>query len=114
MNIILISNQSVQAKKIVLTKVHLTALAGVFLIAVLLLALALNYFSLRYADRIESPALKTLLVSPQEERHQKMQARFDRLGVTAEAFNRELVTLRHDLHCAEHQYDGQHHKHGYK
>ncbi|MCB1984472.1 MAG: M23 family metallopeptidase [Burkholderiales bacterium] len=84
MNIILISNQSVQAKKIVLTKVHLTALAGVFLIAVLLLALALNYFSLRYADRIESPALKTLLVSPQEERHQKMQSHLhDNLNVMA-------------------------------
>lgn len=74
MNIILISSQSVQAKKIVLTKMHLTLLAGVFLIVVLSLALGLNFFSLRYADRVESPTLKALLVSPQEVRHQKMQA----------------------------------------
>lgn len=84
MNIILISSQSVQAKKIVLTKIHLTALAGVFLIVVLSLALGLNFFSLRYADRVESPTLKALLVSPQEERHKKMQAQLhDNLDVMA-------------------------------
>lgn len=84
MNIIFISSQSVQAKKIVLTKLHLTALAGVFLIVVLLLALAINFFSLRYADRIEWPVLKAVLVSPQEERHQQMQLQMhDNLNVMA-------------------------------
>ena len=84
MNIILISSQSVQAKKLVLTKVHLTAVAGVFLISVLSLALGLNFVSLRYADRVESPVLKALLVSPQEERHQKMQSHLhDNLNVMA-------------------------------
>ncbi|MDR4515640.1 M23 family metallopeptidase [Nitrosomonas sp.] len=84
MNIILISSQSAQARKIVLTKLHLFTIAGVSLITVLLLALSLNFFSLRYADRIESPVLKALLVSPQEKRHQKMQSQLhDNFNVMA-------------------------------
>ncbi|SER68859.1 Peptidase family M23 [Nitrosomonas sp. Nm51] len=84
MNIIFISSQSAQARKIVLTKLHLIALAGAMVITVLLLALSLNFFSLRYADRIEAPVLKALLVSPQEKRHQKIQSQLhDNLNVMA-------------------------------
>jgi len=84
MNIILIPSQSAQANKIVLTKIHLVMLVGILLLTVLASALALNFFSLRYADRIEDPILKKLLVSPQEKRHQKMQVRLnDNLNVMA-------------------------------
>ncbi len=84
MNIILISNQSAQVKKIVLTKLHLAIFFSVLLIAILALAAGLNFFSLRYADRIESPVLKTLLVSPQEKRHQQIQSQLnDNLNVMA-------------------------------
>ncbi|SES90694.1 Peptidase family M23 [Nitrosomonas marina] len=84
MNIILISSQSAQAKKIVLTKLHLAIFTGAILTTVLLLALSLNFFSLRYADRIEAPVLKALLVSPQEKRHQKIQSQLhDNLSVMA-------------------------------
>ena len=84
MNIILISSQSAQARKLVLNKLHITLVSSVLLITVLALALLLNFFSLRYADRIEAPYLKALLVSPQEERHQRMQSQLqDDLNVMA-------------------------------
>ncbi|SFK81851.1 Peptidase family M23 [Nitrosomonas aestuarii] len=84
MNIILISSRSAQAKKIVLTKVHLTLFAGVLLMAVLSMALGLNFLSLRYADRIDAPFLKALLVNPQEKRHQKIQSQLhDNLNMMA-------------------------------
>lgn len=84
MNVILISSQSVQAKKFVLNKLHFTLVLFVLLIIVLALALFLNFFSIRYADRIDVPYLKALLVSPQEERHQRMQAKLqDDLNIMA-------------------------------
>ncbi|MDH5479436.1 MAG: M23 family metallopeptidase [Nitrosomonas sp.] len=73
MNIILISNKSARSKKVTLTGLHLTLITGAFLIFVMMLTLGLNYFSLRYADKIKTPVLKTLLMNPQEERHQKSQ-----------------------------------------
>jgi len=84
MNIILIPSQSAQAKKLVLNKLHITLIAVILLIAVLSLAFGLNFLSLRYADRIEAPFLKALLISPQEERHQKMQSQLqDDLNIMA-------------------------------
>jgi len=84
MNVIFISSQSAQAKKLVLNKLHITLVLIVLLIIVLALALSLNFFSIRYADRIEAPYLKALLVSPQEERHQRMQAKLqDDLNIMA-------------------------------
>jgi murein DD-endopeptidase MepM/ murein hydrolase activator NlpD len=84
MNIILISSKSAQAKKLTLTGMRLTLISSAFLIIVMLLALSLNYFSLRYADRIDAPLLRTLLVNPQEERHQENQMHLhDNLNVMA-------------------------------
>lgn len=84
MNIIFISNKSERAKKLTLTRVHITLLMGLFLLVTLILALSLNYWSLRYADRIDMPVLRAVLVSPQEERHQKIQTHLqDNLNVMA-------------------------------
>lgn len=73
MNIILISNKSACARKITLTSLHFTLMISAVLIIVVVLALSLNFLVLRHADKINDPFLKTLLVSPQEERHQKKQ-----------------------------------------
>jgi len=84
MNIIFISNKSERAKKLTLTRVHITLLMGLFLLVTLILALSLNYWSLRYADRIDMPVLRAVLVSPQEEKHQKVQTHLqDNLNVMA-------------------------------
>ncbi|MFZ1850740.1 MAG: M23 family metallopeptidase [Nitrosomonas sp.] len=74
MNIIFISNNSDRTKKIALTKANIILLSGVALCIVLIFALILNFFSLRYAYQIEIPAVRAVLVNPQEERHQKIQA----------------------------------------
>lgn len=73
MNIILITNKSERVKKLTLNSKHITLLVGIFLIMAVTVAFILNFFSLRYADRIDAPVLRALLVSPQEERHQKIQ-----------------------------------------
>ncbi|MCE7914898.1 MAG: M23 family peptidase [Nitrosomonas sp. PRO4] len=84
MNIILISNKSKQAKKITLTKNHLILLISVFSFLIVILALGLNFVSLRYADRIDTPALRAVLVNPQEERHRKIQTHLqDNLNIMA-------------------------------
>ncbi|MCW5618083.1 MAG: M23 family metallopeptidase [Nitrosomonas sp.] len=85
MNIILISSQSAQARKLlVLTRTHITLFVAVLLTSVMMLSLCLYYFSLQYAHRIDAPILKTLLVNPQEERHQKTQSQLqDDLNVMA-------------------------------
>ena len=84
MNIILVSSKSACARKFTLTGVHFTLIISAFLIIVMSLALSLNFLSLRYADRIDAPLLKTLLVNPQEERHQADQIRLhENLNVMA-------------------------------
>ena len=84
MNIIFISNKSERARKISLTGKHITLFIGVFLLIVLMFALSLNFVSLRYADRIQDPFLRALLVNPQEERHQKIQTHLqDNLNIMA-------------------------------
>ncbi len=84
MNIILISNKSERAKKITLTKKHFILLISIFLFLILALALSLNFVSLRYADRIDAPALRAVLVNPQEERHRKIQTHLqDNLNIMA-------------------------------
>ena len=82
MNIIFISNKSERAKKLTLTRVHITLLMGLFLLVTLILALSLNYWSLRYADRIDMPVLRAVLVSPQEERHQKIQTHLQEISMS--------------------------------
>lgn len=84
MNIIFISNNSERARKLALTKVHIVLLISVLLLIIVTVALSLNFISLRYADRIDTPLLRAVLVNPQEERHQKIQTHLqDNLNVMA-------------------------------
>lgn len=84
MNIIFISNKSERARKITLTGKYITVLISVLLLIIIALALSLNFVSLRYADRIDTPVLRAVLVSPQEERHQKIQTHLqDNLNIMA-------------------------------
>jgi murein DD-endopeptidase MepM/ murein hydrolase activator NlpD len=84
MNIIFISNKSERARKITLTAGYITLFISVFLLIIVSLALGLNFVSLRYADRIDTPVLRAVLVNPQEERHQKIQAHLqDNLNIMA-------------------------------
>ena len=84
MNIIFISDKSERARKITLTGLHITLLISAFLFVIVTLALSLNFVSLRYADRIDAPVLRAVLVNPQEERHQKIQTHLqDNLNIMA-------------------------------
>ncbi|MBX9917326.1 MAG: M23 family metallopeptidase [Nitrosomonas sp.] len=84
MNIIFISNNSERARKLALTKFHIVLLISVLLLIIVAVALSLNFISLRYADRIDAPLLRAVLVNPQEERHQKIQTHLqDNLNVMA-------------------------------
>lgn len=74
MNIILISNNLAKARTLTLTSRHFVLLAGAFFLATVLLAMGLNYLSLRYADKIDSPSLRSLVLSVQQEEHQKTQS----------------------------------------
>lgn len=84
MNIIFISNNSERARKLALTKIHIVLLMGALSLIIVTVALSLNFISLRYADRIDAPILRAVLVNPQEERHQKIQTHLqDNLNVMA-------------------------------
>lgn len=84
MNIIFISSNSDRARKLILTKAHIILLMCAFFFIILIAALSLNFISLRYADRIEAPVLRAILVNPQEERHQKIQTHLqDNLNLMA-------------------------------
>lgn len=84
MNIIFISNNSKRAHKLTLARKHIILLFSTFLLIVTVLAFGLNFVALRYADRIEAPLLRALLVNPQEEKHQKIQSHLqDNLNIMA-------------------------------
>ncbi|MBA4141508.1 MAG: M23 family metallopeptidase [Nitrosospira sp.] len=74
MNIILISNNLAKARTLTLTTTHLVLLAAAFFLSSIVLAMGLNYLSLRYADKIDSPTLRSLVLSIQQEEHQKTQS----------------------------------------
>ncbi len=74
MNVILVSSNLVKARTLTLTGVHLALLAGALFLVIAVLALGLNYLSLRYADKIDSPSLRSLVLSVQQEEHQKNQS----------------------------------------
>jgi murein DD-endopeptidase MepM/ murein hydrolase activator NlpD len=74
MNIILISNNSAKAKTLTLNGKHLVLLAAGFFFVSVLIAMVFNYLSLRYADKIDSPALRSLVLSAQQEEHEKTQS----------------------------------------
>ncbi|MBX3618034.1 M23 family metallopeptidase [Nitrosomonas sp.] len=84
MNIILIANNSERARKLALTRTNIILAMAVFSVIIITLALVLNFVSLRYADRIDAPFLRAILVNPQEERHQKIQMHLqDNLNIMA-------------------------------
>lgn len=85
MNIILVSEQSTRNLK--LSGKHVVLLIGILVAAVLSLVLALNFFSLHYADQISVPVLRKLLVSPHEEKQKRAKA------VLHENLNRMAVKL---------------------
>jgi murein DD-endopeptidase MepM/ murein hydrolase activator NlpD len=74
MNVILVSSNLVKARTLTLTGMHLALLAGVLFLTIVVLALGLNYVSLRYADKIDSPSLRSLVLSVQQEERQKNQS----------------------------------------
>ena len=76
MNVILVSSNLAKARTrtLTLTGVHLVLLAGAFFLVIALLALGLNYLSLRYADKIDSPSLRSLVLSVQQEERRKNQS----------------------------------------
>lgn len=84
MNIILIANNSERARKLTLTRANIIIAIALFSVIIIALVLILNFVSLRYADRIEIPFLRAVLVNPQEERHQKIQMHLqDNLNIMA-------------------------------
>ena len=84
MNIILITSQSARTRKLTLKPVHLVLIASAFLIITLMAALAMNYLSFRYADKIEHSFFRALVVNPQEERHLEAQSHLsDNLNIMA-------------------------------
>ncbi len=74
MNVILVSSNLVKARTLTLTGRHLALLAGTLFLIIVLLTLGLNYLSLRYADKIDSPSLRSLVLSVQQEEHTKNQS----------------------------------------
>jgi murein DD-endopeptidase MepM/ murein hydrolase activator NlpD len=74
MNVILVSSNLVKARTLTLTGVHLALLAGTLFLIIVVLALGLNYLSLRYADKIDSPSLRSLVLNVQQEERQKNQS----------------------------------------
>lgn len=84
MNIILIASQSARTRKLTLKSVHLVLIASALLIVTLIMALAMNYLSFRYADKMEHTFLRALVVHPQQERHLEIQSHlYDNLNIMA-------------------------------
>jgi len=74
MNIILVSGRLTKARTLTLDVSHLLLGAAVTLLALLILALGLQYFMLRYASSVNSPLLNTLILSAQQEQNEKTQS----------------------------------------
>ncbi len=71
MDIILISGRSSQVKKWTLNRFQLFLVGGVFILSVVLMAFALNYFSLAYAVKNQSTYLKKMLSVVHEDQTEK-------------------------------------------
>lgn len=96
MNIILISNKSEQAKNIVLTKTHLVLVASIFLIISIILAMGLNYLTLRYGDKIQSQVSHFFMVSSQQEEsdaHAHLHDNLDAMAVKLGQMQAQLMRL---------------------
>ncbi len=83
MNIILISNNSERAKNIVLTNTHLVLVASILLIISIILAMGLNYLSLRYGDKIHEQISHLFVISSQQEESDAHAHLHDNLDVMA-------------------------------
>ncbi len=73
MNIILVSSHLVKAKALTFTRRHFVLLFGALFLVVVLMVLGLNYLSLRYVDKIDSPSLRSFVMSVQQEDYEKNQ-----------------------------------------
>lgn len=96
MNIILISNKSEQAKNIVLTNIHLVLVASIFLIISIILAMGLNYLSLRYGDKIHNQFSRLFVVSWQQEEsdaHAHLHGNLDVMAVKLGQMQAQLMRL---------------------
>ena len=74
MNIILVSGKLTKARTITLTLPHLIAGALVAAFSVLVLAFCIQWTVLRYAPSLNSPLLKSLILSVQHEQNEKVQS----------------------------------------
>ena len=73
MNIMLVSSHLVKAKTLSFTRRHFVLLLGALFLIVVLMVLGLNYLSLRYVDKIDSPSFRAFVMSVQQEDHKKKQ-----------------------------------------
>ena len=74
MNIILVSGKLTKARTLTLTIPHLVLGTAATLLVLLFLAFGLQYSLLRYAASLNSPLLTTLVLSAQQEHHEKTQS----------------------------------------
>ena len=74
MNIILVSGRLAKARTITLDWPHLALLAGGVVAAVITLAAMLHYVTLRFAAERDFPYLQSLLLSSQQQQHEKSQS----------------------------------------
>src|SRR4051812_30020216 len=74
MNIILVSGKLSRARTLTLNVSHLVLGASATLLALLILALGMQYFMLRYASSVNSPLLNSLILSAQHEQNEKAQS----------------------------------------
>ena len=73
MNIILVSSHLAKAKTLTFKRRHFVLLLGALFLVVVLMVLGLNYLSLRYVDKINSPSLRSFVMSVQQEEYKKNQ-----------------------------------------
>ena len=73
MNIILVSSHLAKAKTLTFKKRHFMAFLAALFLIIVLIALGLNYLSLRYVDKIDSPSFRSFVMSIQQEEYEKSQ-----------------------------------------
>ena len=74
MNIILVSGKLARARTLTFTLAHLVIGGATALVAVLVVAMGLQYLILRYASSINNSFVNTLILSAQQEQNDKMQS----------------------------------------
>lgn len=84
MEIILITGRTARTRKLALRPWHVVLTASVFFIIIAIAAIAVSHLSFRYADKIEHPLLRKLVISPQYEQHLEIQSHlYDNLNIMA-------------------------------